>query len=149
MATFVHPGVFLRRTLFADAATCAVVGALMSVASAPLQRLTGLPAWLLVAAGLALLPYGALLAWTASRGTVPHAAVWAAICLNITWAADCALLPAFGFDPTLYGVAFLAAQVLTVSVFAALEFTGLRGASAKKSANAIAHGVEVGGKPFA
>jgi hypothetical protein len=82
MATFVHPGVFLRRTLFADAATCAVVGALMSVASAPLQRLTGLPAWLFVAAGLALLP-------------------------------------------------FLAAQVLTVSVFAALEFTGLRGASAK------------------
>jgi hypothetical protein len=134
MATFVQPGVFLRRTLLADAATCAGIGALVSVTSVPLERLTGLPAWLLITAGFALLPYAALLAWTASRGTIPRAAVWAAICLNIAWAAGCALLAAFGFDPTLFGVAFLAVQILTVSVFAALEFTGLRWASAKDSA---------------
>jgi hypothetical protein len=133
MATFVQPGVFLRRTLLADATTCAGVGALMSVTSASLQGLTGLPAWLLITAGLVLLPYAALLAWTASRGSVPRAAVRAAICLNIAWAAVCALLPALGFDPTLFGVAFLAIQILTVSVFAALEFTGLRWASARNS----------------
>ena len=127
----IHPDLFLRRVLTADAGVSAGVGALMAVGAGPLQRLTGLPASLLIPAGLALLPYAAYLLWIATRPAVPRAAVWVPIALNLLWAADCALV-AFGgsFAPTASGQVFLAVQVLSVLAFAELEWIGLRRAPA-------------------
>ena len=126
MSGYIHPGLFLRRTLLADAATSAAVGALMAVAAAPLQRLTGLPATLLLSAGLALFPYAVYLIWIATRAEVPRLALWAPIVLNVVWAANCVLVAFGDFNPTAYGKAFLAVQVVTVLAFAELEFVGLR-----------------------
>ena len=126
MSSYIQPGLFLRRTLLADAASSAAVGALMAAAAAPLQRLTGLPAALLFAAGLALFPYAGYLVWIATRAEVPRLALWAPIVLNVVWAADCVLVALGDFNPTAYGKVFLAVQVVTVLAFAELEFAGLR-----------------------
>ena len=101
----------------------------MAAASGPIARLTGLPANLLLAAGLALLPYAAYLLWIAGLDAVSSAAVWLPIALNILWAVECAVL-AFVADPGPLGEAFLAVQVATVLVFAGLEFVAMRRAAA-------------------
>lgn len=126
----IHPDLFLRRVLMADAGVSAAVGALMAAGAGPLQRLTGLPASLLIPAGLALLPYAAYLVWIATRRALPRVAVWLPIALNVLWAFECSWV-AFGgmFAPSGYGEAFLAVQVVTVLVFAELEFVGLRRAA--------------------
>lgn len=126
-SNLVRPDSFLRRVLLADAAVSAVVGVLMAAAADPLQALLALPASLLVAAGLALLPYAACCAWIATRASVPRAAVWAPIVLNVLWAIDC-LVVAFGgsYAPNALGQTFAVVQVLTVLIFAELEFMGLR-----------------------
>ena len=122
-----QPTPFLRHVLLADAGISATVGALMAAGAGPLQRLTGLPATLLIPAGLALLPYAAYLVWAATRRTLPRAAVWVPIVLNAIWAVDCAIV-AFGgaYAPSAQGMAFLAVQAATVLAFAELEFIGLR-----------------------
>ena len=123
----IRPTSFLRRVLLADAGISAAVGALMAAGAGPLQRLTGLPASLLIPAGLALLPYAAYLVWAATRRTLPRAAVWAPIVLNAIWAVDCAIVAFSGvYAPSAYGLAFLAVQAVTVLAFADLEFIGLR-----------------------
>jgi len=126
-SNLIRPDSFLRRVLLADAAVSAVVGLLMAAAADPLQALLGLPASLLVGAGLALLPYAAYCAWIATRAAVPRAAVWAPIALNVLWAIEC-LVVAFGggYAPSLLGQVFAVVQVVTVLVFAELEFMGLR-----------------------
>jgi hypothetical protein len=126
-STSIRPTPFLRRVLFADAGISAAVGALMAAGAGPLQRLTGLPATLLIPAGLALLPYAAYLVWAATRPTLPRAAVWVPIVLNALWAVDCALVALGGvYAPGAFGLVFLAVQAVTVLVFAELEFIGLR-----------------------
>ena len=129
MSTHVHPILFLRRVLLADAAVSVAAGALMAAAAAPLAGLLGLPASLLATAGLALFPYAGYLLWIATRRSVPSAALWAPIVLNVVWALDCALV-AYAAGPSALGQGFLALQALTVLVFAELEFIGLRRARA-------------------
>lgn len=127
MSRSVVPTLFLRRVVWADAIVSGAVGLVMAAAAAPLQALTGLPAGLLAAAGLALLPYAAYLVWLATRPRVPAAAVWVPIALNLVWAVDCvALMSGLGPRPAELGLVFLGVQALTVGVFAELEFTGLR-----------------------
>lgn len=130
MSRPVVPNPFLRRVLWADAIVSAAVGLAMAGTAPWLGTLTYLPAELLMPAGLALLPYAAYLAWVATRPAVPPAAVWVPIVLNLVWAADCLWLIAAGAPrPGELGIAFLAIQVATVLVFAALEFGGLRRAA--------------------
>lgn len=50
---------FLRRVLFADAATCVATGLLLMLGSSLLEPLLGLPTGLLRYAGLSLLPFAA------------------------------------------------------------------------------------------
>lgn len=122
----VQPDSFLRRVWWADAAISAVVGAAMAVAAGPLSALTALPERLLVAAGLALLPYAAFLAWLATRQRVQRVAAWLPVPVNVVWAIDCvavvAAQPTRG--PAL--IAFIAVQVVTVLAFAELQFIGMR-----------------------
>jgi hypothetical protein len=122
----VQPDSFLRRVWWADAAISAVVGAAMAAAAAPLASLTGLPERLLAAAGLALLPYAAFLAWLATRQSVPRLAAWLPVPINILWAIDCVLVAATEPNAGPALIAFIAVQVVTVLAFAELEFVGVR-----------------------
>ena len=131
MSNLIQPSVFLRRALVADALVSAVVGAVMALGAAASQGPLGIPSSVLMLAGLALFPYAAYLLWLATRPAVPRAAVWVPIVLNVLWAAECVLFVVNASpSPTLLGEAFIAMQVITVLVFAELEFIGLRRACA-------------------
>ena len=118
---------FLRRVLFADAATCAATGLLMTFGSSVLEQFLGLPAGLLRYAGISLLPFAAFLVYLATRETLSQPGVWAVIVLNALWTTDSLLLVLTGWvAPTELGYAFVIAQALGVAVFAGLEYVGLR-----------------------
>ena len=122
-----HPSPFLRRVLVADALASGATGLLMALGPDLLERLLALPSALLLYAGLALLPYAAVVAWLAARASMPRAAVWAVIACNAAWAADSLLLLASGWvAPTALGYAFVVAQAFVVALFAELQFLGLR-----------------------
>jgi len=122
----VQPDLFLRRVWWADAAVSAVVGVAMAAAAAPLSALTGLPERLLAAAGLALLPYAAFLAWLATRQRVQRVAAWLPVPINVVWAIDCIALAATQPAPGAALIAFIAVQVVTVLAFAELQYIGMR-----------------------
>ncbi|BBK36449.1 hypothetical protein STAQ_15270 [Allostella sp. ATCC 35155] len=126
-ASTTRPGLFLRRALQADAAVSAASGLLMALAAGPLSGLLGLPAALLLPAGIVLLPYAALLLWLAGRPVPSAGGVWLVIAANVLWAIDCVLVLVAGwFQPTGLGVAFVAVQAVTVLLFAELQYIGLR-----------------------
>jgi hypothetical protein len=118
---------FLRNALALDAAACAATGLLLALAAVPLAGLLGLPEGLLRGAGLVLLPCAAVLAWLASRETLPRLAVFAVIGVNLLWIADSvAILLAGWFAPTGLGIAFVLAQAAAVAVVTELEVIGLK-----------------------
>ena len=122
---------FLRRVLSLDAATCVAAGLLLTLGAGPLEPALGLPAPLMRYAGLSLLPFAALLVYLATREQLSPPAVWAVVLLNVLWAVDSLLLLLTGWvSPTELGSAFVVMQALGVAAFAALEYLGLRRATA-------------------
>jgi hypothetical protein len=123
----ISPSPLLRRALVADSAISGATGLLMTLGAAPLAELLGVPSGLLRYAGLSLLPFAALLAYLATRASLPRPAVWAVIACNIFWAADSILLLFTAWvGPTALGYAFVIAQALTVAAFAEAQHLGLR-----------------------
>jgi hypothetical protein len=99
----------------------------MFVAAATLAPLLGLPETLLTYAGVALLPYAAVVAYLGTRRRVARGAVWGVIACNVAWAADSLLLLATGWiEPTMFGYAFVIGQALIVALFAEVQYIGLR-----------------------
>src|SRR5215510_4480048 len=122
-----HVSSFLRRVLFADAATCIAAGLLMMFGSGQLGPYLGLPQPLLSYAGISLLPFTAFLVYLATREYLSPAVVWTVIVLNLLWTIDSILLLFSGWvTPTEPGYLFVIAQAAGVAVFAALEYFGLR-----------------------
>lgn len=120
-----HPD-FLRRVLFLDAASGALTGLLMTMASAPLATLTGLSPSHLMVAGLVLFPVAAFMAYVGSRRPIPALAVWLIILGNVTWATLSVWVLAGGLGPlTTFGTVFVAVQAAAVVVLALLEAMGL------------------------
>jgi hypothetical protein len=118
---------FLRRVLVADATISGATGVLMIVGAGALEPWLGVPAWLLRTAGIALLPFAALVGLAATRASLPRSAVLAVIALNVLWAIECLVVLATGWlDPTRFGIAFIVAQAVTVVVLAELQWVGLR-----------------------
>ena len=118
---------FLRNVLLADALVSGATGLLMTLAAGLLEPILRVPPALLRGAGLALLPYAAVVAWLARREALPRGAVWAVVACNAVWAVDCVALLVTGWiDPTLLGVAFILMQALVVAAFAELQVVGLR-----------------------
>jgi hypothetical protein len=115
---------FLRRVLFADAATCVATGALLSIDAGPLSALFGLPSTLLFYAGLSLFPVAAFIAWVASRTRTPAIGVWIVIVGNIIWVIGSAAV-LLVMAPSGLGYAFGIAQALIVAVLAELEYMSL------------------------
>jgi hypothetical protein len=118
----------LKWALLGDAAASAATGLLLAAAAGPLAASFGLPAGLLQAAGLILLPYAGFVLWAGTRAEAPRLAVRAIIALNLLWVLDSAMLLLFQPASPL-GVAFVVAQALVVLGFALLQRRALREAS--------------------
>jgi hypothetical protein len=122
---------FLRRVLTFDAATCAAMGLGLALGAGPLARVLDLPAGLLREAGILLLPFAALLVWTAQRDQIRRWLVWAIIGANAAWAAASAALLLTGIlTPNELGLAFIVGQAAAVAFIAEVEALALRRARA-------------------
>jgi hypothetical protein len=118
---------FLRATLWADAATCAVMGLLMTLLSTRLSDLLSLPAPLLFYAGLSLFPVAGFLLYVATRRKTATPLVWAIVFGNALWTLDSILILLMGWvAPNISGLYFVVLQAAGVAVFVCLEIIGLK-----------------------
>jgi MFS superfamily sulfate permease-like transporter len=118
---------FLRRVLWADAASGVATGAVLFAFADALAPLLGLPAELLLWSSYILVGFVLLISWAATRRTIPAGAVWVLIGCNALWVMGCvALLLSSQIVPTGFGVAFLVVNAVTVGVFLELEWIGVR-----------------------
>lgn len=118
---------FLRYVLFADAITCIACGLLLTIGSAFLHNILGLPPALMLYAGISLFPFAAFLIYAATRKSVSKPIIWLIIGLNLLWTIDSLLLLVSGYAaPTFLGYIFVIFQAIGVAIFADLEFIGLR-----------------------
>lgn len=113
--------VLLRRVFAVDAILTGAVALAMCLASGPLAAFTGLPAALLLGAGLVLIPFVAWVAWLARHPHPSPLACWAVVAINTLWEVDCLALLASGWvSPNAFGVAFVLIHAATAGVFAVL-----------------------------
>jgi hypothetical protein len=117
----------LRKILFVDAATCAAMGGLLTLAAEPVWQLTQIPPMLLFYAGLSLFPIGAFMAIVAMGSPVGPGATRLIIAGNVLWiAASLGLLLSGWIAPNGLGAAFILAQAIAVGVLTTLEHWALR-----------------------
>jgi hypothetical protein len=127
MTEIIRVSRFLRYVLWADAATCAACGLLLSIGGAVLQNLSGLPASLMFYAGISLFPFAAFLVYAATRKSISKTFIWLIIGLNLLWTIDSLLLLVSGYvAPSVPGYVFVILQATGVLAFADLEFIALR-----------------------
>lgn len=121
------PGLASPRSVFAiDALTCLFMGLLLVAFSDALGALLGLPARLLLVAGLVLLPCAALMYATARSAGPNRFLGWVVVIGNLAWVVASLAVAAL-LAPSPLGVAFLLAQAAAVAILAAMEARGLRG----------------------
>jgi hypothetical protein len=122
---------FLRNALLLDALVSGGAAILMMAGGALLSPWLELPSDLLFWAGLALVPWVAMLVAVTRRSEVPRLVMIDIIAINALWVvASFGLLVSGAVSPNLFGIAFVAAQALAVALFAELQFIGLRRSSA-------------------
>jgi hypothetical protein len=116
----------LRFALLADALASGAMGVLLAAGAGLLAPFLGLPAPLLLWAGLPLIPFALLVAWTGTREQPSSAAAGAIVLINLAWVAgSVVLLALLPQAPTVPGYAFVAAQALAVLVLALMQWMGL------------------------
>jgi len=123
----IHPSLFLRRALQADAIFSGVAALIFVFGAGLFASLTNLPETFLRNTGLVLVVYAALVGFLGTRSMMAKAAVWAVIAVNAIWAIDSFLLLVSGWvSPNLLGQALIVMQAVAVGVFAELQLIGLR-----------------------
>jgi hypothetical protein len=123
----IHPSVFLRRAILADAIFSGASALLLTFGAGALAPLTNLPEALLREAGLFLIAYTALVGWLGTRQSMPKALVAIVIAGNAAWTlASIALLFSGAVTPNLLGEAVVVAQAIAVGALAELQYIGLR-----------------------
>ena len=123
----IHPSLFLRRAILADAIFSGASAVLLSLGAGPLAPLLNLPEPLLRETGLFLIAYAALVGWLGTRQAIPKALVVIVIAGNAAWTtASIALLFSGWVNPNLLGESLLAMQAMAVGAFAELQYIGLR-----------------------
>jgi hypothetical protein len=126
----IHPSIFLRRAILADAIFSAASALLLTFGAGALAPLTRLPEALLRETGLFLIAYAVLVGWLGTRQSMPKALVGIVIAGNAAWTlGSIALLFSGAVTPNLPGEAFVAAQAIVVGAFAELQYIGLRRSS--------------------
>ena len=117
----------LKWALIVDAIATGVTGVAMAALGGVLEPLLGIPASLLIPAGIILLPYAALVGYLGTRRVVARAAIWAVIACNVAWAVDTVLLIVLGWlEPTMLGAVFVVGQAVFVLLLADVQYLGLR-----------------------
>jgi hypothetical protein len=126
----IHPSLFLRRAIQADAIFSGVSAVLLTLGAAELAPLLNLPEVLLRETGLFLVAYAALVGWLGTRVTMPRALVVIVIAGNAAWTvASIALLFSDAVMPNLLGEVAIAMQAIVVGALAELQYIGLRRSS--------------------
>jgi hypothetical protein len=127
----IHPSMFLRRALLADAIFSGVSALLLTFGAGYLTTLLNLPDALLRETGLFLIAYAAFVGILGTRAAMPKALVLLVIAGNAAWTlASVALLLSGIVSPNLLGEAAVVMQAIAVGVFAELQFIGLRRSAA-------------------
>ena len=117
----------IRRLLLVDAAVSGATGVLMAAAAPMFQTMFDLPAPLVRSAGLALLPFAALVAYFARTDQLSRGQVRSVIVMNAAWVAASVLVLVGGWiAPNALGIAFVLVQALIVAGLAELQYTALR-----------------------
>jgi hypothetical protein len=123
----IHPSLFLRRAILADAIFSGASAVLLTFGAGELAPLLNLPEALLRETGLFLVAYAALVGWLGMRASMPKPLVAIVIAGNAAWTvASIALLFSGAVTPNLLGELFVAVQAIIVGVLAELQFIGLR-----------------------
>lgn len=123
----IHPSLFLRRAILADAIFSGASAVLLTFGAGELAPLLNLPEALLRETGLFLVAYAALVGWLGIRPSMPKPLVAIVIAGNAAWTvASIALLFSGAVTPNLLGELFVAVQAIIVGVLAELQFIGLR-----------------------
>jgi len=123
----IHPSLFLRRAIQADAVFSGVSALLLTFAGGALAPWLNLPEALLRETGLFLIAYAALVGWLGTRQSMPKPLVVIVISGNAAWTlASIALLFSGAVTPNLLGEAFVAIQAIAVGALAELQYIGLR-----------------------
>lgn len=123
----IHPSLFLRRAILADAIFSGASAVLLNLGAGPLAPLLNLPEPLLRETGLFLIAYAALVGWLGTRQAMPKALVVIVIAGNAAWTiASIALLFSGWVNPNLPGETLVAMQAIAVGAFAELQYIGLR-----------------------
>lgn len=121
------PSSVLRGALRADSAASALFGGLQLIAAGWVSDLTKLPHGLVLASGLFLVVYTALVAVVARGGAVPWSWIAAVIVTNMAWAVAGMTVLAFEVvAPSGIGLLYVLFQIVTFFSFAGLELAGLR-----------------------
>lgn len=127
MSAHIAPSRLLRLALGADALASGASGVLLALAARPLGEWFGLPPDLLRAAGLAFLPWAALVGWLTTRRTLPRAGGWTVVALNGVFVVAAAAAPFLGWiSPNALGTAFVLALAGAVLVLTEAQAIGLR-----------------------
>jgi hypothetical protein len=125
----------LRRTLLLDAIATGATALLLLLGAGFLSGFLGLPHALLQTAGLVLIPFVMLVAWTATRARPGAFVVGTIVSCNLLWVlASVALIAGAWVRPTIPGYVFVIAQALVVGVFAELQFIARRKSAAMNCA---------------
>lgn len=123
----IHPSLFLRRAILADAIFSGASAVLLALGAGPLAPLLNLPEPLLRETGLFLIAYAALVWWLGTRQAMPKPLVIIVIAGNAAWTlASIALLFSGWVNPNLLGEILVAMQAIAVGAFAELQYIGLR-----------------------
>lgn len=132
----IHPSLFLRRALQADAIFSGVAALMFVIGASLFASLTNLPEAFLRNTGFVLVIYAALVGYLGTRTMMAKAAVWTVIAVNAVWAIDSIALLASGWmSPNLFGQALIVMQAIAVGVFAELQFIGLRRSAGEAAAH--------------
>lgn len=131
----INPSLLLRRAIQIDAVVSGAMALLLTFAAGMLAPLMHLPEALLLESGLFLIAYAALVGWLGTRAAMPKLLVLVIIVGNALWTlGSIGLLFSGAVTPNLLGQIFVAAQAITVGLFAELQYIGLRRSAAAQAA---------------
>ncbi|CAM5249152.1 MULTISPECIES: hypothetical protein [Streptomyces] len=118
---------FLRLVLRVDGVSTAVMGVVLIAAAAPLGSATGMPVAFAVAFGIFQIGGAACLALIAGYPVIPPALARTVVAVNALCAVGCVVMAFADFMPLNgFGTVFLMIGALIVTVYTALQYTGLR-----------------------
>jgi hypothetical protein len=130
----IHPSLFLRRALLADAIFSGVSAVGLTLGAGMLASLLNLPEALLRETGLFLIAYAIFVGWLGTRASLAKALVLIVVAGNAAWTlASIWLLFSGMVSPNLLGEIAVVAQAIATGIFAELQYIGLR-----KSGSALA-----------